>query len=95
MQTAKNKGRKVLCRLQKLVVYAVSLPKVPSPYHVRLNSDSGQVHRSSMVRSVAKSYLTSCCIQNLSKRASKRQTVSTSTTELSSLFQNPNTMIVR
>jgi len=40
------------------------------------------------VRSAAKSYLTSWCIQNLSKRALNRQTVSTSTTELSErLFQ--------
>jgi len=34
-----------------------------------------------------KSYITSWCIQNLSKRALNRQTVSTSTTELGSLLQ--------
>jgi len=39
------------------------------------------------VKSAAKSYITSWCIQNLSKRVLNRQTVSTSTTELGRLFQ--------
>ena len=39
------------------------------------------------VRSAIKSYKTSWCIQNLSKHALNRQTVSTSTTELGRLFQ--------
>ena len=39
------------------------------------------------VRSAVKSYKTSWCIQNLSKRAFNRQTVSTSTTQLGRLFQ--------
>ena len=39
------------------------------------------------VRSTIKSYLTSWCIQNLSKRALNRLTVSTSTTKLGWLFQ--------
>jgi len=39
------------------------------------------------VRSAVKSYITSWCIQNLSKRALNRQTVSTSTTKLGRLFQ--------
>ena len=38
------------------------------------------------VRSAVKSYKTSWCIQNLSKRALNRQTVSTSTTELGRQF---------
>ena len=38
-------------------------------------------------RSAVKSYKTSSCIQNLSKRALNRQTVSTLTTELGRLFQ--------
>jgi len=39
------------------------------------------------VRSAANSYITSWCIQNLSKRVLNRQTVSTSTTKLGRLFQ--------
>ena len=39
------------------------------------------------VRSAAKSYITSWCIQNLSKRVLNRQTVSTSATKLGRLFQ--------
>ena len=39
------------------------------------------------VRSAVKSYITSWCIQNLSKRALYRQTVSTSITKLGRLFQ--------
>jgi len=39
------------------------------------------------VRSAVKSYITSWCIQNLSRRALNRQTVSTSTTKLGRLFQ--------
>ena len=39
------------------------------------------------VRSAAKSYITSWCIQNLSKCVLNRHTVSTSTTELGRLFQ--------
>ena len=39
------------------------------------------------VSSAAKSYITSWCIQNLSKRVLNRQTVSTSTTKLGRLFQ--------
>ena len=39
------------------------------------------------VRSALKSYKTSWCIRNLSKRALNRQTVSTSTTKLGRIFQ--------
>jgi len=39
------------------------------------------------VRSAAKSYITSWCIQNVSKRVLNTQTVSTSTTKLGRLFQ--------
>jgi len=39
------------------------------------------------VRSAVKSYKTSWCIQNWSKRTLNRKTVSTSTTELGRLFQ--------
>ena len=66
---------------------SVHIYLVTSVYQILQSLDSRTDLLPIPVRSAVKLYKTSWCIQNLSKRALNRRTVSTSTTELGRLFQ--------